>query len=75
MEIVAQKLDFNLCDLDDEELNANSSGCDVGDTLDSSVEDLENSSLISLPSLSRKLFENPMDFESIISLHMYNVPK
>lgn len=58
---VAQKLHFDACDIQDEELNiscrTNSSGCDVDDILDSSGEDLGCS-----PTLQpRKLFANTMD--------------
>ena len=60
---VAQKLHFDACDIEDEELNiscrTNSSGCDVEDVLDSSAEDFGMSPLPQ----SRKLsFSNSMDF-------------
>lgn len=59
---VAQKVHFDACDIQDEELNiscrTNSSGCDVDDILDSSAEDLG----CSPPLQPRKLsFSNTMD--------------
>lgn len=59
---VAQKLHFDACDIQDEELNiscrTNSSGCDVDDILDSSAEDFG----CSPPLQPRKLsFSNTMD--------------
>lgn len=57
---VAQKLHFDACDIQNEELNischTNSSGCDVDDILDSSAEDLG----CSPPLQPKKLFRNTM---------------
>lgn len=62
MEVVAQKLQFDACDIEDEELNiscrTNSSGYDVDDVLDLSGEDFVGSSPVLLQ--PRKLF-NAMD--------------
>lgn len=68
---IAQKLNFDACDIEDEELNiscrTNSSGCDVDDVLNSSAEDFESSSPFHQP---RKLsFSAAMDCSDTESRH------
>ncbi|XP_012270915.1 wee1-like protein kinase [Orussus abietinus] len=59
---VAQKLHFEACDIEDEELNIscriNSSGCDIDDVLDSSAEDFRCSPL---PQPRKLSFGSSMD--------------